>query len=403
MQENKLPIEATASDTSALIPTAPIKGNVLVIGNSGVGKSTLINAVLGKDAAKTGWGIEGTTQKLEIYESEKIPFRIIDTLGFEPSFFKRQKAINAVKAWSKTSAKDGNGQINVIWFCVDGTSSKLFAETINNLSSATAMWENVPVIVTITKSYSVPERERNIEMVHNAFAKQKRYSKNLRGVFPVVAATYALNDTAYAPPEGITELISATNELMPEGIKAAAVDIHNFNLTRCRAFAHSVVGVATSAAVVVGAVPIPFADALILSPIELAEINTLARIYGIENNEQSKRFLNSIVEVGTVSVAARALISALKAIPGINIAASVLNAVIAGVIVAAIGETSIFAFEQIYLGNKSVEDINWVTKIIESSLTGDIVGKVKSLSDKITDKTDSKEIVKMILELFKKK
>lgn len=403
MKENRLSIESADVGKSALIPSSPIKGNVLVIGNSGVGKSTLINAVLGKDAAKTGWGIEGTTQKLEIYESDKIPFRIIDTLGFEPSFFKRQRAINAVKAWSKTSVKEGSGQINVIWFCVDGTSSKLFAQTIQNLSSATAMWENVPVMVAITKSYSIPERARNIEMVNNAFAKQKRYSKNLRGVFPVVAATYALNDTAYAPPEGITELISATNELMPEGIKAAAVDIHNFNLTRCRAFAHSVVGVATSAAVVVGAVPIPFADALILSPIELAEINTLARIYGIENNEQSKRFLNSIVEVGTVSVAARALISALKAIPGINIAASVLNAVIAGVIVAAIGETGIYAFEQIYLGTKSVEDINWVTKVAQSGLSTELVTKVKDVAERVTDKTDSKEIVKMIMELFKKK
>lgn len=403
MKENRLSIESADVGKSALIPSSPIKGNVLVIGNSGVGKSTLINAVLGKDAAKTGWGIEGTTQKLEIYESDKIPFRIIDTLGFEPSFFKRQRAINAVKAWSKTSVKEGSGQINVIWFCVDGTSSKLFAQTIQNLSSATAMWENVPVMVAITKSYSIPERKHNIEMVNNAFAKQKRYSKNLRGVFPVVAATYALNDTAYAPPEGITELISATNELMPEGIKAAAVDIHNFNLTRCRAFAHSVVGVATSAAVVVGAVPIPFADALILSPIELAEINTLARIYGIENNEQSKRFLNSIVEVGTVSVAARALISALKAIPGINIAASVLNAVIAGVIVAAIGETSIYAFEQIYLGTKSVEDINWVTKVAQSGLSTELVTKVKDVAERVTDKTDSKEIVKMIMELFKKK
>lgn len=31
------------------------KGNVLVIGNSGVGKSTLINSILGEDCAKIGW------------------------------------------------------------------------------------------------------------------------------------------------------------------------------------------------------------------------------------------------------------------------------------------------------------------------------------------------------------
>lgn len=52
------------------------RGNVLVIGNSGVGKSTLINAVLGEEKAKTGWGTEGTTNYLEIYESDEIPFRM---------------------------------------------------------------------------------------------------------------------------------------------------------------------------------------------------------------------------------------------------------------------------------------------------------------------------------------
>lgn len=62
-----------------------------------MGKSTLINAVLGKAVAKTGYGITGTTDVLEIYESEKVPFRVIDAIGFEPTFFKEQKAINAVK------------------------------------------------------------------------------------------------------------------------------------------------------------------------------------------------------------------------------------------------------------------------------------------------------------------
>jgi len=219
------------------------------------------------------------------------------------------------------------------------------------------MWETVPLIVVITKSYSAPEREQNIEMVNTAFAKQKRYSKNLRKAIPVVASTYVLNDNAYAAPEGITELIDATNELMPEGIRAGEMDIAAFKLNRKRAMAHGITGVSTTAAVAVGTVPIPFADAIILLPIEKALVNALAQIYGVSKNEESKQFFNSIVEVGTVSMAAKSAICALKAIPGLNLGASVVNAIIAGSIVAALGEVTIYAFEQVYLGEKSVTDI----------------------------------------------
>lgn len=76
------------------------RGNVLVIGNSGVGKSTLINSVLGEERAETGWGTAGTTKELKIYENDDIPFRIIDSVGFEPSFINKHKAIHAVKKWS---------------------------------------------------------------------------------------------------------------------------------------------------------------------------------------------------------------------------------------------------------------------------------------------------------------
>lgn len=379
------------------------RGNVLVIGNSGVGKSTLINAVLGDEKAKTGWGTTGTTNRLELYEPEndEIPFRIIDTIGFQPGILQQQSAIRAVKKWSKGCAKKGHedNQINVIWFCVEGTSRKLFPETIKNLTRAASMWESVPVVVVITKSYSVPERTQNIELVHNAFAAQKRHGSNLRKVIPVVAAPYVLNENAFAAPDGISELIETTNSLMPEGFKAAEKDLSKFILNRKRFLSQSVVTTATAAGVVVGAVPIPFSDAVLLTPTEIAEVNAIAKIYGIGKDEKSKQFLNSIVEVGTVGTAAKALISALKAIPGINLGASVINAVIAGVIVAGLGEGSIYAFEQIYLGNKSINDIDWVKKLIESKLSSAIVEKAKPILEKLKDSSDSKAILKTVLEL----
>ena len=379
-------------------------GNVLVLGNSGVGKSTLINAVLGENKAKTGWGTTGTTTKLELYEpeNENIPFRIIDSIGFQPGRMQQRRAIRAVQKWSKDCAKKGHedNQINVIWFCVEGTSSKLFPETIKNLTRSAAMWESVPVIVVITKSYSVPERQQNIEMVYNAFATQKKHGSNLRKVIPVVAAPYILNEDAFAAPEGITELIDVTNALLPEGIRAGQNDLSKYILSRKRALAHGVVSTAAAAGVVVGAVPIPFPDALLLTPTEVAEVNSLAKIYGIGKDESSKRFLSAIVEVGTVGTSAKTLITALTAIPGINIGASVMNAIIAGVIIAALGEGSIYAFEQVYLGNKSINDIDWVKKLIESKLSVTIAERAKPILEKLKDTSDNKAILGAVLELI---
>ena len=381
------------------------KGNVLVIGNSGVGKSTLINAVLGEEKATTGWENSGTTDHLEIYENDEIPFRIIDSVGFEPSFFKKKKAIDAVKKWSKNSAKNGNedSKIDIIWFCVEGTSRKLFPDTIKSLSSATAMWESVPVIVAITKSYSEPERKINVEMVQNAFAKQKRYSKNLKKVIPVVAQDYVINDSSYVEPVGITELIEAINNFLPEGKKAADDDIYHYKIKRKKALAQGIVGTATTAGSVIGAIPISVADAPLLSGIEAGEITALARLYEIPKGEKSKQLMGTIIEAGTASAAAKGAISVLKSIPGVNLVAGVLNAVIAGCFVAAIGEASIYIFEQVYLGKKTAEDIDWVTKVIESKLSTELIEGATSVIKKVTDKTDQKTIGKYIMEMFKSK
>lgn len=377
-------------------------GNVLVIGNSGVGKSTLINAVIQREDAETGRGSEGTTKDLHIYPAEKIGLRLVDTAGFEPSLIKKRKIIHDVKKWSKESVTEEDHNINVIWFCVDGTSSKLFDDTIKSLMKATSLWKSVPIIVVITKSYSVPEREQNINMVRNIFGKQKKAGENLRDVIPVVASPYVLDENAFAAPSGIPELIERTVSLLPEGKKAAANDVNAYKLQRRRVMAQSVVGVATTTGVVVGAVPIPIPDALILSPTEIAEVNAIASIYGVKKNDKSKEFINTIIQVGTVSAVAKTAITALKAVPGINIAASVVNAVIAGGIVAAIGEGSAYAFEQIYLGNKTLDDIDWVTKLIESKLTKGFVEKITKILEEVSEGADKEQIANAIKKAFSK-
>lgn len=376
------------------------KGNVLVLGNSGVGKSTLINAVIGDDVAKTSFGTRGTTEELDIYESPDVPFRVIDSIGFEPSPIKSMRAVYAVRKWSRLSAKDGNEntRINVIWFCVDGTAAKLFPETIRNLSNAVRMWKSVPIIAVITKSYSQPDRARNIDMVREAF-RGTRVERNLRAIVPVVAQTYIINETAFAAPEGITDLIDATMRAMPEGMQGGTRDLMQFKLARKRMLAQGLIGVSVAAGATVGAVPIPIADSLVLSPLELAELNGLARLYEIDKHEDAKHFLDSIVQVGTASVVAHSAISAIKAIPGINIAASVLNAVVAASIIAALGEGAVVAFEQVYTGQKSVRDTSWVQHLMEEQFGEGFLGKVSGIAE--ATQGGGKDMTQMIIDLVK--
>ena len=227
------------------------RGNVLVIGNLGSGKTTLINAVLGDGLTVTTSGKKGSAGELAIYDSEDVPFRIIEAVGYEPSLIKEQQTINSIKKWLKESKKLEKTEIdvNVIWFVVDATESKTIPKSIEQLCKATSSWKSVPVIVVITKSYAEPEREKNFEAAYVAYAKQKKHFGNLRKILPVVASTYILNENAFAPPEGLTELIDLTNDLIPEGLHVAEKKLNTFKLNQKRLAAHGMTGAAITAAV----------------------------------------------------------------------------------------------------------------------------------------------------------
>lgn len=376
-------------------------GNVLVIGSEGVGKSTLIGTVLGSSAQATP---EGTGGRLTVFENPSSPFRIIDAGDMGGSFLARRCAIHAVRRWSKKNAldDDANNDVNVIWFCVEGKSRKLIRQQLTRLSRATDVWRTVPIVIVLTKSYSEFEREANIQLVQKVCSRRRRLKRSVRAVIPVVASAYSFNDTTFIPPSGIPELIQITAHLLPEGVRAAEKDIAEFGIRRKRSMARGIVIASTTAGVAVGAVPIPISDAMILTPVETGMIGALAKLYGIGTDSASKNMLATILEAGTVSTAAKAAISALKAVPGINLAASVLNAVIAGSVVATMGEGTARVFERIYRGEKTLDDTEWAKQFVESKVSKDLVAKGTKLLGQVSasDGTGSQSasIVKLLTD-----
>lgn len=380
------------------------KGNVLVIGNSGVGKSTLINAIFKENIAVTGWGLEGNTQELTIHESETLPFRIIDSKGFEPAspmeLLTGNKAVKAVKKWSAECAKlekDDHG-INIIWFCVDGGTSKLFPKYIEDFCKATSIWKSVPVIAVITKSTVESQIQDNIQMVRDAFAKVKKDGRSLAKIIPVVAKPFIYNENAIVPEFGLEELIEATNQLMPKGLEAAQKDIASFTLNLKRIHARSLTMIATASAVTVGAVPLPIPDNGVLIGIETAMVNQIAKIYEVSNKDKKNSITKTIIEAGTVGVIAKTAIKAIKAIPGIAIAASVLDAIVAGVIVASLGGVTAHIYEKVYLGEIRKDDTDFVKKILENQSSAKIFEAVNHIVDKLSKGAAIKELPSLIIE-----
>ena len=385
------------------------KPNVVVIGNSGVGKSTLINSLFQSYVAETSIG-EATTKQLRVYESEGLGFRIIDTIGFEPGLLNQSKAISAIRKWSRDSIKndDATHQINMIWYCIDGTSRKMFKKNIDMLAHATSVWKSVPIIVVITKSYSKPERAENVRMVYNAFKNHKKLSENLKAIVPVVATTYKIDTdlNINVTPDGLGELLTETVKFLPEGVNASIVDKNYFYLNQKRAMAHSVVGASALAGLTVGLVPIPFPDGTILTPLEVGEIKSLSKIYGVEFDKNTE-LIQTIINAGTAGIIAKTALNAIKAIPGLNIAGDVLNGIVAGVIVAALGEGSVYIFEQIYTGQKSVTDTEWVKKFLDSKVASGLAGNINNIVKEYTDllatgkKVNVKDVMVIILKNIK--
>lgn len=131
---------------------------VMLVGKSGVGKSTLINQVLNLDEgkeAKEGAG-KFVTVKYQAYKSDSIPFlRLVDTRGIElnknygpdqvkkdaEDFIIRQKATN-----------DQNNFVQCIWYCLTGDRFEDSEITLPNSLRSAYEDSKIPIILIYTQA-----------------------------------------------------------------------------------------------------------------------------------------------------------------------------------------------------------------------------------------------------------
>ena len=129
-------------------------------------------------------------------------------------------------------------------------------------------------------------------------------------------------------------------------------------------------------------------------------ITGIAKIYGLDKSEDlTKKIITRIVETGTVSMIAKTAINQLKLIPGIaNLAADILNAIVAGSLVLGIGEAASLIMEKVYLGEVNSDELDWVNKIVESQM-GSIVKKLSDVISAQDGKIIAKDVLKALFDV----
>lgn len=320
--------------------------NILIAGKTGVGKSTLINAVFQGDYATVGQGRPITKETREI-KKEGIPLTLWDTRGLELKDYKRTFAALEDLIKIRNKYNDPMKHIHMAWICIDEGSRRVEDAEIELCE---LLSHHMPVIAVITKAVS--DNGFRMEVI--------RLLENAKNAVRVNSIPTVLDDGYVIQPTGLEELVELSIEIVPEAQRKAFVAAQKVSLKQKRDKAHAIVVAAATTAAGTAAMPIPFSDAVALIPIQ---VGMLASITGVFGFELKKAFLmtlvSSTITAGGATLIGRSIVSSLfKLIPGAgSIAGGAIAATTASAVTVAFGEVYISTLSFL-LKDKDISEVN---------------------------------------------
>ena len=319
------------------------KATVLVVGATGAGKSTLINAFFVGEPAKTGTG-RPVTEETTRYDLPNGMLSIYDTKGIEFGHSRER-----ITAWLRKEAD--RTKIDVAWFCIRAADARVDETQLHMINTLKEL--RIPVIVVLTQ---VQKRNGQINPETIQFAESVEHDLQQAGARALVLVA-SKQGWSTPEPHGLRDLLDETRAALGDGVARdpfEAVQAIDWEAKRRRS--RQIVAVSAASAAAVAAAPVPLSDSAGIVPVQLGMVAAVAATYGIPANAQKLAAIAAPVLVGggVVYVGKALFKGLLKMIPGANVAVGVVAAGVAGSMTYALGEGWMWACE--HLSKEGVDD-----------------------------------------------
>ena len=302
--------------------------NVMLVGKTGVGKSTLVNNIFREKLATTGVG-KPVTKHLRRIQKEGVPIVLYDTRGLELSETVQSDVRKEIITTINEKKSLGIDQaIHVAYYCINANSSRIEEAEINFINELAQL---LPVIVVLTQAMG-----QHAE-VFKTYIDQ--LNLHIVGVLPIMAETFIISETMTIPQSGLKELIALTFDVLPEDSRKAFINAQQVDIERkakaARRWARSYVATTFG----IGFVPIPFSDATLLVPMQITMMSHITAIFGVSLDRASvATILGAIGGTSGATYLGRYIVSNLvKLIPGAGtVAGGIISGTTASVLTSAL-------------------------------------------------------------------